>query len=77
MAGQHVTVILGNGGSGHYHGDVMYDEQEKILVVTLIGGGAAHFNVEFVAAWITSPLSDEDEQRIIEAIAAGEDYGDI
>lgn len=77
---QHITVVLSNGSTSHFHGDAMYDGDEGILVIDVLEGATAHFNVaEFVVAWITSPMSEDDEAKARAAIRqveeAGEDGG--
>jgi hypothetical protein len=60
---QHVTIVLASGGAMHYHGEVMYDPEEGILVVDLLETEAtAHFPVKegFVVSWITSEMDDEE-----------------
>lgn len=69
---EHCTVILANGGSDHFDGEVMYDSSEGILVITTLTGGVVHFNAkEFVVAWVTSPITDEEEHALRQAIEDG------
>jgi hypothetical protein len=60
---QHVTVVLGNGSKSHFHTDSspMYDSSEGILVIDDLSGATVNFNTkEFVLAWITSEMTDDE-----------------
>lgn len=65
---QHITVILANNQTTHFHGDAMYDGDEGILVIDTMEGATINFviNEGYVVSWVTSPM-DDDETAALEA----------
>lgn len=71
---EHCTVILASGGSDHFDGEVMYDSSEGVLVIHTIAGPRVHFNAkEYVVAWITTPITAEEEYALRQAIEDGKE----